>query len=296
MMTSTDSYIDVAWASLFGGWPGTTPASLATVTFDITEGASGFTPVNFTSSSNASGFSFDGQSHELAITAETTSALSIDSNTGEVMLAVNPDHEAQDQYSFTVIASDGVNDPVEQQVTLDINDLDEISPIITSGAEVTQIEENSGAGQVVYTATADDSQDTSAGVTFALSSDSDAALSIDASTGAVTLADDPDFEAQEQYSFTVIASDGVNQDAQQALTLSITDLDDTGPIITSPDYAIVDENIGAGGLVYTVTTDDLEPVSYELISVLQIEEGAIDQRYVDNGDGSITLQLFVDDQ
>ena len=30
---------------------------------------------------------------------------------------------------------------------------------------------------------------------LALSSDSDAALSIDASTGAVTLADDPDFEA-----------------------------------------------------------------------------------------------------
>ena len=103
---STDSYIDVAWASLFGGWPGTTPASLATVTFDIAEGASGSTPVNFSSSSNASGFSFDGQSHELAITAETTSALSIDSNTGEVMLTVNPDHEAQDQFSFMVVATD----------------------------------------------------------------------------------------------------------------------------------------------------------------------------------------------
>ncbi|MDB3926414.1 cadherin domain-containing protein, partial [Porticoccaceae bacterium] len=291
---STDSYIDVAWASLFGGWPGTTPASLATVTFDIAEGASGSTPVNFSSSSNASGFSFDGQSHELAITAETTSALSIDSNTGEVMLTVNPDHEAQDQFSFMVVATDAAGNASEAQVTLDINDLDEISPIITSGAEVAQIEENSGTGQVVYTATADDSQDTSAGVTFALSSDSDAALSIDASTGAVTLANNPDFEVQEQYNFTVIASDGVNQDAQQSLTLSITDLDDTGPIITSPAQVSADENVGADAVVYTVTTNDTGPVSYELISVLQIEEGAIDQRYIDNGDGSITLQLFVD--
>ena len=100
---------------------------------------------------------------------------------------------------------------------------------------------------------------------------------------------------QGQYSFTVIASDGVNQDAQQSLTLSITDLDDTGPIITSPDQVSADENVGADAVVYTVTTNDTGPVSYELISVLQIEQGAIDQRYVDNGDGSITLQLFVDE-
>ena len=78
---------------------------------------------------------------------------------------------------------------------------------------------------------------------------------------------------QGQYSFTVIASDGVNQDAQQSLTLSITDLDDTGPIITSPDQVSADENVGADAVVYTVTTNDTGPVSYELISVLQIEAG-----------------------
>ena len=147
-------------------WPGSAPTDLATLTFDIAQDASGSSAINFTASSNASGFAFDGQSHEVTITAEATSALSINSETGEVSLAVNPDYEIQDEYSFTVIASDGVNNPVEQQVSLDINNIDEVSPIITSGAEVTQIEENSGAGQVVYTATADDSQDTSAGVTF----------------------------------------------------------------------------------------------------------------------------------
>jgi hypothetical protein len=224
------------------------------------------------------------------------SALTIDESTGEVSITASADYETQSQYSFTVIATDAAgNESVPQLVTLDINNLDEVAPTITSSAGVTDIEENTGAGQVVYTATADDSQDISAGVTFSLSSDSDAALSIDTSKGVVTLADDPDFETQEQYSFTVIASDGVNQDAQQSLTLSITDVDDTAPVITSLDHALVDENIGAGELVYTVTTDDTGPVSYELISVLQIEEGAIDQRYIDNADGSITLQLFVDE-
>ena len=70
---STDSYIDMAWASLFGGWPGTmpNPTNLATVTFDILEGAPDSTAINFSSSSNASGFTFALQSHTLVISADT---------------------------------------------------------------------------------------------------------------------------------------------------------------------------------------------------------------------------------
>ncbi len=152
-----------------------------------------------------------------SLSADSDAALSIDSATGAVTLSTDPDHETQSQYSFTVIASDGVNADVEQAVTLDINDLDEVAPSITSGATASAIDENSGASQVIYTATADDSLDTSAGVTFSLSADSDAALSIDSATGAVTLSTDPDHETQSQYSFTVIASDGVNADVEQRL-------------------------------------------------------------------------------
>jgi hypothetical protein len=51
-----------------------------------------------------------------------------------------------------------VNADVEQAVTLDINNLDEIAPTLTSGANSNcRIEENSGASKVIYTATADDS-------------------------------------------------------------------------------------------------------------------------------------------
>jgi hypothetical protein len=92
--------------------------------------------------------------------------------------------KTQSQYSFTVVASDGVNGDVEQSVTLDINNLDEIAPSITSGDTAVAIDENTGADTVIYTATADDSLDISAGVTFSLTGDSDPALSIDPSTGA----------------------------------------------------------------------------------------------------------------
>ena len=89
-----------------------------------------------------------------------------------------------------------------QDVILSINNLDESAPVITSGEDA-DIDENSGAGQVVYIATADDSSDVSNGVTFSLGVASDAAFTIDSASGAVTLTTDSDYEVQNQYNFVV---------------------------------------------------------------------------------------------
>ncbi len=66
------------------------------------------------------------------------------SSTGAVTLATDPDHETQAQYSFAVIATDAAGNASEAQaVTLDINDLDEFSTTVTSGATAVAIDENS---------------------------------------------------------------------------------------------------------------------------------------------------------
>jgi hypothetical protein len=197
-----------------------------------------------------------------SLTGDSDPALSIDPSTGEVTLSADADYETQSVYSFTVVASDGVNGDVEQSVTLDINNLDEIAPSITSGDTAVAIDENTGASQVIYTATATDDADTSAGVTFSLTGDSDPALSIDPSTGAVTLSADPNHETQSQYSFTVVASDGVNGDVEQSVTLDINNLDEVAPSIDSGDTAVaIDENTGAGQVVYTAISDDSLDIS-----------------------------------
>ena len=64
---------------------------------------------------------------------------------------------------------------------------------ITSGSDAGTVDEN-GAAQVIYTATADDIDDISGGVTFSLSDDSDSAFSIDAASGEVTFAGGADYE------------------------------------------------------------------------------------------------------
>jgi hypothetical protein len=112
---------------------------------------------------------------------DSDTALSIDSVSGEVSINVSADHETQEVYSFSVIATDAAgNVSSEQSVSLDINDLDDTAATITSGETADVIDENSGAGQVIYTATADDSADVSDGISFSLAAGSDAALSIDA--------------------------------------------------------------------------------------------------------------------
>ncbi|MDY0924727.1 cadherin repeat domain-containing protein, partial [Leclercia sp. CFBP8987] len=128
---------------------------------------------------------------------------------------------------------DAVGNASSQKVTLGINNLDEVAPTITSGTTATAINENSGAGQVIYTATATDTGDISNGVTFSLKAGSDADLTIDPITGAVTLTGNPDFENKASYSFTVVATDAVGNASSQKVTLGINNLDEVAPTITS---------------------------------------------------------------
>ena len=123
----------------------------------------------------------------------------------------------------------------------------DVQPVITSGAVVSSIDENSGANQTIYTATATDADPQSGTLTFSLESGSDSAISIDSSTGAVTLADDPDYETQTSYTFTVVVTNSQGDSASQLLTLNINNLMDIPP---SPINSTVTGNSIAEG-VYT---------------------------------------------
>ncbi|MDP2549454.1 cadherin repeat domain-containing protein, partial [Oceanobacter sp. 4_MG-2023] len=196
-----------------------------------------------------------------SLSGTDASLFSINSATGEVTLLADADYESKSSYNFTVIATDGAGNHTDQTVTLAVNNLDEAAPSITSGAIATAIDENSGAGSVIYTATADDSADISDGVTFSLSGDDAAYFSIDASTGEVTLLADADYETKSSYNFTVIASDGAGHFTDQTVTLAVNNLDEVGPVFTSGTLAdAIDENSGASSVIYTAATDDATAV------------------------------------
>ncbi|WP_420255033.1 cadherin domain-containing protein [Leclercia adecarboxylata] len=197
-----------------------------------------------------------------SLKAGSDAGLTINPVTGAVTLTGNPDFENKASYSFTVVATDAAGNHSSQAVTLGINNLDEVAPVITSGTTATAINENSGAGQVIYTATATDTADISGGVTFSLKAGSDAGLTIDPITGAVTLTGNPDFESKASYSFTVVATDAAGNHSSQAVTLAVNNLDEVAPVITSGTIATaIDENSGAGQIVYTATATDNADIS-----------------------------------
>jgi hypothetical protein len=218
-------------------------------------------------------------------------ALTIVATSGEVTLTDDPDHETQNQYSFAVIATDGAGNVSDaQSVTLDINNLDDTAPTITSGETATAINENSGAGQVIYTAQATDS-DTDVivpPITYSLAEGSDPALTIGATSGEVTLTDDPDHETQNHYSFIVIAADGAGNKSQQTLTLDINNLDEVAPIITSAETASVVETKPPGSVVYQTQVDDSADTSAGITFALSDDSDP--KLVIDPVTGAVTLQ------
>ncbi|MDA8944509.1 cadherin domain-containing protein, partial [Porticoccaceae bacterium] len=190
---------------------------------------------------------------------------SIDADTGVVTTNADfaANYENAQSQSFTVVATDVAGKASQQVVSIAINNLDEIAPSITSGDTAVTIDENSGSGQVVYTATADDSADVSEGVSFSLL-DENLGFTINSETGVVTTNSDfaADFEAQggQSQSFTVVATDVAGNATQQVVNVAINNLDEVAPSITSGDTAsAIDENSGEGQVVYSATaTDDAD--------------------------------------
>jgi len=137
---------------------------------------------------------------------------------------------------------------------------DTTAPSITSGTAATAKNENSGASQVIYTSTATDT----ATITYSLKNTGDASLlSINNSTGAITLTANPDFETKPSYNFTIVATDTAGNSSEQAVTLAINDLDEIAPTITSATTATIAENVATTTVVYTATaTDTSLPLVY----------------------------------
>ena len=205
------------------------------VTFSITNVdevnptiTSGTTGVNITENSGAgqtvytitSDANDGGTIQSFAIAGTDAALLSVDAATGVVTLTADPDYETKNAYSFTVTATDETGTSTATTVTFSIVDVDDTAPVITSGATGTDLVENTGAGQTIYTITATDA----VGVTsYAIAGTDAALLSVNAATGVVTLTADPNFNTKSSYSFTVTASDAAtNTSDPTTVTFSIT--------------------------------------------------------------------------
>ena len=130
----------------------------------------------------------------------------------------SPDYETKSSYTGTVTASDGVFSTT-QDITVNVNDLNDNDPIITSNTTFTVNENQTGVGQITVS-----DGDANSSFTFAIVSDyEDGALFNVDSDGVITFKANANHETAGQYTIKVNISDGANTVAQ-IFTINLTDV------------------------------------------------------------------------
>ena len=228
-----------------------------------------------------------------SITAGNTSSwFAIDATTGVITLtqagstSLANDFETQaNVQTLTVQVSDGTR-TTTIDVALNETDLDDTAPLITgpSGAagdatSAISVNENQTA---VTTPTANEA------VTWSLVGGEDVAkFAIDPTTGVLTFVAAPDFEVptdgttsgSNTYIVQVKALDAAGNFSLQTITVTVLNLDDTGPVITGPSGAAGDATsaISVNENQTAVTTPTAnEAVTWSLVGGEDVAKFAID--------------------
>ena len=193
----------------------------------------------------------NGDTLSYSLTGTDASSLSIDAS-GVITFDSAPDYETKTSYSVTVNVSDEI-ESVSQTISININNLNDISPTINSSATFNANENQTAIGAV----SANDLEGDS--ITFSISGSE---ITIDASSGVLAFASAPNFESKSTYTATVTASDGSNATTQN-ITVNINNLNDNSPIFTSSTTFNVDENqINIG--TASVSDADGDSITYSI--------------------------------
>ena len=161
-----------------------------------------------------------------------------------------------------------------QLYTLDTN-----APGFTSSATASIAENTSGS---IYTALADDTEtnNLALSLSYSLSGTDAAQLSIDPASGAISFVSPPDHEnpadasTDNTYELTLEATDPAGNIATQALTITVTDINDVAPVIDSNQSLAISETGAVGSTVGTVSVTDADTVNAFTWSITDTDNGS----------------------
>ncbi len=228
---------------------------------------------------------------------------SIDPVTGEVFFNQSPDFEnpadagADNTYDIVIEATNQQSgDSSQLDVAIIVTDENDEAPQIAPDAAVT-VPEN--YNDVVYIAEATDA-DAESSVTYAITGGADMdKLSINELTGEVSFNQTPDFDlpgdadGDNTYEIEIVATDDAGNKSQiQSVTVTVEDLSDETPVITSTEStAEILEN--SFDLVYTIEASDAD--ASDTVTFRFADESA-DAGYfmIDEFSGAIYLNMPLD--
>ena len=226
----------------------------------------------------------------------TDNAFGIDSSSGEITVADGSqlDYETDPtSYNLSITVSDGTNTSSAETVTININDLNDNTPVITA-SQIFGIDENSEDGTVVGTVEVSDGDVTA--TTYQdwkiTGGNTDNAFDINSSSGEITVADASqlDYETEpNSYNLSITVSDGSTTSSAETVTINVTDLNDNTPVITASQSFSVDENSANASSVGTVVVTDAD-VTATTYQDWKITGGNTDNAFdINSSSGEITV-------
>ena len=256
---------------------GTSSATLAltVVVIDINDNFPSFALTNdsVAVAENSGGTIYTATATDLDATDSLTYSLAgtdysyfaIDGSSGALSFKNSPDFEnpldqgADNTYELNIQASDGVNASA-LTLSVAVNNLNDNAPGFGRDSFSLSTAENNS--DTIYTAAASDADgDTLA---YSLAGTDSSLFAIDSANGELSFATAPDFEGAEDsnndnsYELEIVASDG-EQSAALALQVSVTDLNDESPQVTSfSSLALSIFDITLYDVIYTVTATDAD--------------------------------------
>ena len=222
----------------------------------------------------------DADNDSLLFSISGTDAGSFTLLNGVVTFNANPNYEDKISYSFIATVSDGVNE-TNQSVTININNLNDNAPIFISDATVS-VDENQDSAITLMATDADNDS-----LLFSISGTDAGSFTL--LNGVVTFNANPNYEDKISYSFIATVSDGVNE-TNQSVTINITDIAETVPILGSDVNLSLAENTNISTDIASIVISDegdTDIYSFEI-------NGTGSSKFAIATDGTITLEEALD--
>ena len=186
---------------------------------------------------------------------------SVDSQSGQISVLRPLDRELISEYRFSVFATNTPGQRASATVTIEVLDVNDVTPTFPNGPFQFQILESASIGAVLGELAAIDGDAGSAGsVEYSLISAPET-LAVNSSTGVLTVAQNLDFETAQQYSFTVVAVDGgtPSLSGSSIVMVEIQDVNDNRPLfVHESNLTFVPENVATGTIIFTAEAEDTD--------------------------------------
>ena len=251
----------------FTAGPDTTPPVISDQTFTYAENqAANYNIGDIVASDNSGTYTLTITSGNLNgyFALSSTGSLTLTA-TGVGAVASNDFETTPNSFPLEVTATDGASNTATGTITINVTDVDDTDPVILD--QTFTYAENQAANYAIGTVSATDSNT----LTYSIESGTySSSFAINSSTGAITLtnigstssAPSNDYEKDpNSFSLVVKVTDPSSNTATGTITINVTDVDDTDPVILDQTFTYA-ENQAANYAIGTVSATDSNTLTY----------------------------------